>query len=68
LSWDFFVWHSGDPKPVFGWLPERSGALVLKGGITSRLEVLEYGTKAAGHYGDIRADLERKGTHTHRRQ
>ena len=29
---------------------------------TSRLEVLEYGTKAAGHYGDIRADLERKGT------
>jgi len=33
LSWDFFVWHSGDPKPVFGWLPERSGALVLKGGI-----------------------------------
>lgn len=35
---------------------------MLKGGITSRLEVLEYGTKAAGHYGDIRADLERKGT------
>lgn len=33
LSWDFFVWHSGDPKPVFDWLPERSGALVLKGGI-----------------------------------
>ena len=28
---------------------------------TSRLEVLEYGSKAAGHYGDIRADLERKG-------
>lgn len=27
----------------------------------SRLEVLEYGSKAAGHYGDIRADLERKG-------
>jgi len=28
---------------------------------TSRLEVLEYGNKAAAHYGDIRADLERKG-------
>lgn len=27
----------------------------------SRLEVLEYGPKAAAHYGDIRADLERKG-------
>lgn len=29
---------------------------------TSRLEVLEYNRKAADHYGDIRADLERKGT------
>lgn len=28
----------------------------------SRLDVLEYGNKAASHYGDIRADLERKGT------
>lgn len=28
----------------------------------SRLEVLDYSTKAAAHYGDIRADLERKGT------
>jgi tRNA(fMet)-specific endonuclease VapC len=28
----------------------------------SRLEVLSYGTKAASHYGEIRADLERKGT------
>jgi len=28
----------------------------------SRLEVLEYGGKAAAHYGEIRADLERKGT------
>ncbi len=28
----------------------------------SRLEVLEYANKAAAHYGDIRADLERKGT------
>ncbi|MCK5663959.1 MAG: tRNA(fMet)-specific endonuclease VapC [Thiotrichaceae bacterium] len=27
----------------------------------SRLEVLEYGNKAASHYGNIRADLERKG-------
>lgn len=28
----------------------------------SRLEVLKYGSKAASHYGDIRSDLERKGT------
>ncbi len=28
----------------------------------SRLVVLEYGHKAAAHYGDIRAALERKGT------
>jgi tRNA(fMet)-specific endonuclease VapC len=28
----------------------------------SRLSVLEYGNKAAAHYGNIRADLERKGT------
>ena len=28
----------------------------------SRLLVLEYGNKSAAHYGDIRADLERKGT------
>ena len=28
----------------------------------SRLEVLNYGSKAAAHSGDIRADLERKGT------
>ena len=28
----------------------------------SRLEVLEYGNKAASHYGDIRTVLERKGT------
>jgi tRNA(fMet)-specific endonuclease VapC len=27
----------------------------------SRIEVLEYGSKAAAHYGEIRADLERKG-------
>ena len=29
---------------------------------TSRLTVLEYGNKAAAHYGDIRTVLERKGT------
>lgn len=28
----------------------------------SRLEVMDYGQKAAAHYGDIRADLEKKGT------
>ena len=28
----------------------------------SRLTVLEYGNKAAAHYGELRADLERKGT------
>jgi len=28
----------------------------------SRLEVLDYGMTAAVHYGDIRADLEKKGT------
>ena len=28
----------------------------------SRLEVLDYNINAAAHYGDIRADLERKGT------
>ena len=28
----------------------------------SRLDVLEYGRKAAAHYGDIGADLEHKGT------
>ncbi len=27
----------------------------------SRLEVLDYGARAAAHYGDIRADLERRG-------
>lgn len=28
----------------------------------SRLEVLDYGEKAAEHYGQIRSDLEKKGT------
>ena len=27
----------------------------------SRLQILEYGPKASAHYGNIRADLERKG-------
>ncbi|MDU9048853.1 MAG: tRNA(fMet)-specific endonuclease VapC [Candidatus Electrothrix sp. Rat3] len=29
---------------------------------SSRLDILEYGKKAAEHYGDIRTDLERRGT------
>lgn len=29
---------------------------------TSRLDVLDYGEKAAAHYGEIRADLVKKGT------
>jgi len=29
---------------------------------TAHLDVVAFGEKAAGHYGDIRADLERKGT------
>ena len=28
----------------------------------SRLDVLDYGYKAASHYGDVRATLEKKGT------
>lgn len=30
-------------------------------GFVSRLEVMDYSSKASSHYGDIRADLERKG-------
>ena len=29
---------------------------------TSRLSVLEYGERAAAHYGEIKSDLERKGS------
>jgi tRNA(fMet)-specific endonuclease VapC len=29
---------------------------------TSRLDILDYGARAAAHYGEIRADLERRGT------
>jgi tRNA(fMet)-specific endonuclease VapC len=28
----------------------------------SRMDVLPYGVKAAAHYGQIRADMEKKGT------
>ena len=34
----------------------------MRGNFASRLAVLEYGSKSAEHYGDIRAVLERKGT------
>ncbi len=39
--------------------PERNARQVND--FISRLEVLEYGPRAAGHYGEIRANLERKG-------
>jgi tRNA(fMet)-specific endonuclease VapC len=41
-------------------IPDRN--LLQVEDFVSRLEVLSYGDKAAAHYGDIRADLERKGT------
>lgn len=41
-------------------IPEQN--LLKVEDFVSRLEVLAYGTKAAWHYGEIRADLERKGT------
>jgi tRNA(fMet)-specific endonuclease VapC len=40
-------------------MPDRN--LLQVEDFVSRLEVLSYGDKAAAHYGDIRADLERKG-------
>lgn len=40
--------------------PEQN--LLVVEDFCSRLEVLDYGTKAAAHYGAIRAELERKGT------
>lgn len=40
-------------------LPDRN--LRQVDDFVSRLEVLDYGKKAAAHYGQIRADLERKG-------
>jgi tRNA(fMet)-specific endonuclease VapC len=41
-------------------LPERNRRNVED--FVSRLDVLSYDDAAAAHYGDIRADLERKGT------
>ncbi len=41
-------------------MPQRSLAVVED--FCSRLDVQEYGAKAAQHYGQIRADLERRGT------
>ncbi len=45
---------------------EKSAAVVRNNmaveDFVSRLDVLDYGAKAAMHYGDIRAGLERKGT------
>jgi tRNA(fMet)-specific endonuclease VapC len=40
-------------------LPDHN--LLMVEDFVSRIDVLEYGGKAAAHYGDIRADLERKG-------
>jgi tRNA(fMet)-specific endonuclease VapC len=40
--------------------PERNRRVVED--FVSRLEVLSYDETAAAHYGEIRADLERKGT------
>lgn len=40
--------------------PERN--LIQVEDFVSRLEVLDYGIRAAAQYGDIRADLERRGT------
>jgi tRNA(fMet)-specific endonuclease VapC len=40
-------------------MPDRNLARVED--FVSRLEVLDYGSKAAAHYGEIRADLERNG-------
>ena len=39
--------------------PEQN--LMVLESFSSRLEILDYGSKAAAHYGDIRADLEREG-------
>lgn len=41
-------------------IPERNFRILED--FCSRLTLLDYGQKAAAHYGDIRADLERKGT------
>ena len=41
-------------------MPERN--LRVTEDFCSRLIVLDYGSKAAGHYGEIRANFEVKGT------
>ncbi len=41
-------------------MPERN--LRILEDFCSRLTILDYGQKAAAHYGDIRANLERQGT------
>lgn len=41
---------------------QRARNLSIVEDFISRLDVLSYGEKAAMHYGDIRADLEKKGT------
>lgn len=41
-------------------MPERNFRVMED--FCSRLTLLEYGSKAAAHYGEIRANLERKGT------
>ena len=41
---------------------QRARNLAIVEDFISRLEVLSYGEKAASHYGEIRADLEKKGT------
>jgi tRNA(fMet)-specific endonuclease VapC len=41
-------------------MPQRTLAVVED--FCSRLDILDYGSKAAQHYGQIRAALERRGT------
>ena len=41
-------------------MPQRTLAVVED--FCSRLDILDYGAKAAQHYGQIRAALERRGT------
>lgn len=40
---------------------QRERNLQIVEDFISRLDVLDYGKKAASHYGDIRAELEKKG-------
>ncbi len=43
-------------------MQEKAHNLQQIDNVISRLEVLDYDNKAAAHYGDIRASLERNGT------